>query len=310
MSTKCSNTTSAAENKKTDPKLHSGQMLAHSSKEDLVEELRRAQDALALLRLEQAKLDLCESEDTAEPQIASPERPTGLARSSEVQKRRQRRRQNNKKKSTQISSRYQNSVQPHPMKVSLTPRLSDSINFYDGTSLLDVIEAVEDSDLSLSSIGFEDDDLDGVSVNTSMEHRVDGDSPVLYIAAAPRRHGAKTKGRRRRKKIDDNADASEASSASVLWSSVGKYLNNQNGRETQGRTPRTIVERPGGREGDYWGAFPGKSSSRTPSRFSNRWREEAESNQFQRNDTMEEVYEDDISLGGESSKGEPIYKYR
>ena len=332
-SSKVSLSSSATEKKKktkAHPKNRSGHLLARSSKEDLVEELRRAQNALALLRLEQAKLDLGESEDTAEPQIASPERPTGVARRRSEEKeerqptrRHQGRRQHKKKKkkkSTKISSRYSNSMMqqqqqqqqsPPPMTVSLTPKLSDSINFYDGNSLLDVIEAVEDSDLSLSSIGFEDDDLDGMSVNASMEQRVgDGDSPVLYIAAAPRRHGSKARGRRRRKRVDD----SEASSASALWSSVGKYLNNQTGRETpsSSRAPRAIVERPGGREGDYWGSFPGKTPRTTPSRFTNRWREreEVETNEFQRRNqtTMEEVYEDDISLGGESSKGEPIYR--
>ena len=335
-SSKVSLSSSATEKKKrtkAHPKNRSGNLLARSSKEDLVEELRRAQNALALLRLEQAKLDLGESEDTAEPQIASPERPTGVARrrseeeeERQVMRRRQERRQHKKKKkkkSTKTSSRYLNSMMqqqqqqqqqqqsPPPMTVSLTPKLSDSINFYDGTSLLDVIEAVEDSDLSLSSIGFEDDDLDGMSVNASMEQRVgDGDSPVLYIAAAPRWHGSKARGRRRRKRVDD----SEASSASALWSSVGKYLNNQTGRETpsSSRAPRAIVERPGGREGDYWGSFPGKTPRTTPSRFTNRWREreEVETNKFQRRNqtTMEEVYEDDISLGGESSKGEPIYR--
>ena len=281
--------------------------LAKSSKEDLMQELHRAQDALALLKLEQSKLDL--DEDTSEPQIASPERPES-SNTATMGKQQRRRRRRPRKKFNRIDPAFTNthSISPPSMHVSVSPKLSDSINFYDGTSLLDVIEAVEDhgnGNLSLSSIGFEDDDLDGMSVNTSM----DRGSPTLYIAAAPR-PGKKSKGRRKRKN-------GESSSASVLWSSVGKYLNNdQSGRPRSSRgVPRAIVEQHGGREGDYWGAFPNESS-RTPNRFSQKWREEknegSEEEEEERLDVVteqnyrEEYYED--SIGGASSKGEPVYR--
>lgn len=212
------------------------------------------------------------------------------------------------------------SISP-PMHVSVSPKLSDSINFYDGTSLLDVIEAVEDhgsGDLSLSSIGFEDDELDDVSVHAlSMDERgVYGGGgggggntspPVLYIAAAPH-PSSKTNGRKRRSKKKaeyNNRRSSEASSASALWSSVGKYLNNHKGRGPLNRPRRTVVERHGGREGDYWGAYP--IPSRTPTRFSRQWEEE--DRRGRREEEEEERQQDEgyqESCG--SSKGEPVYR--
>jgi hypothetical protein len=173
-------------------------------------------------------------------------------------------------------------------------------------------QAVEDhgsGDLSLSSIGFEDDDLDDISVNGASivvddRSRDFDDSPVLYIAAA--RSSRISSGRRRRKKKGYTKDnISEASSASVLWRSVGKYLNtnNKGRRGGQTRTRRTIIEKPGGREGDYWGAYP--SNIRIPRRFSRKWLADDEEYDTMR-EGMEEVYEE--SLNGASSKGEPVYR--
>ena len=293
---------------------------AQSSKTELMRELHRAQDALALLKLEQAKLDLedDDSQDTSEPEIASPERPpkSTANKTSNLHEQQPRRRKRRYRKKSRGNSKMINKiVSPPPMRVSLSPKLSDSINFYDGTSLLDVIEAVEDStngDLSLSSIGFdEEDDLDGISVNTSMDRGNDG--PVLYIAPAPRPRTKTRGGRKRRAKkaadMEHTRRKGESSSASVLWSSVGKYLNDQPRRQKSKVPPRAIVEQPGGREGDYWGAYPSISSRTTPARFARRWREQEQEDDDEEEEHMypvEEYYEE--SLGGASSKGEPVYR--
>ena len=320
-SSSSSSSSSAPPKTNLSPRSSQSNPLAHSSKDDLLQELQRAQAALAVLKLEQAKVQFRDSIDISEPQMASPERRhASTATKEKQQQQRRRRRRRPRRKTSKRTEAYVTSISP-PMHVSVSPKLSDSINFYDGTSLLDVIEAVEDhgsGDLSLSSIGFEDDELDDVSVNVLSTDERGGyggggggggggnTSPVLYIAAAPH-PSSKTNGRKRRSKKKEykNKRSSEGSSASALWSSVGKYLNNHKGRGPLNRPRRTVVERHGGREGDYWGAYP--MPTRTPTRFSRQWEEE--DRRGRREEEEEERQQDDEyqeSCG--SSKGEPVYR--
>ena len=317
-----------------------GAGITESTREDLLGELKRAHAALAELRIEQTRtnnIGIHAAGDDAEDMDDlvnlgevgdSLDRGPGPA----VPRRRKKKR---KKKKPKPSSRSQTGFSPQ----QLSPQgLSETIHYYDD-SLVDLIDSVEhDESLHnmsmLSSIGYEDDDIEAISTNASSEFGdLRDDSPRrLYIAAARRPRGTRRVrkgsnsfaqkgggggGGRRSRRGAHGAGAADVD-PDIWWESVGRYLNRKGGQKSRSR--KVKVMRAGGRRGDYWGMF--SSPSRTPRSFAQRFdrnvddetsageEEIGDFNQGEEDDFGEEFYEDDAFASGQSeSKGEPVYHY-
>ena len=305
--------------------------ITKSTRENLLNELKRAQAALSDLRAEQNRtrtfgIDTASNNNAEESEDLvnlgevgeSLEQLMPSARRIEAQKRKKKKRK--KKPRKRIDGTYSNRSSRNKVQHKLdspSKRLSESIHFYDD-SLVDLIDSVEhDESLQnmslLSSIGFEDDDVDGESLNGSSDIvDVGQESPRLYIAAAPHprdiRKGKKGRNLGGRRKREHHVSGTADVDPDTWWRSVGRYLNRKGGQKS--KDSKVKVMRAGGRRGDYWGMFP--SPSRTPRSFARRFDRDIDypAENFDEGDVIHgERYDDEYGSARSESKGEPVYNY-